>query len=453
MPQQFSIPVLMVDDVPANLVALEALFADLPYQLEAVKALSGEDALRFTLKRDFALILLDVQMPGMNGFEVAELLRANPKTRHVPILFVTAGLHTEKQVFKGYELGAVDYLIKPIVPLVLRSKVRVFCDLFAQRQELEFHRNKLSAQVDEKTAVLTTLTLELATEIGARRDSEERLRMLNEQLESRVEQRTRDLEKALHQVAEAERLAALGGIVASVAHELNTPVGNCVSVASTLQSQAAALARDVEDGRLKRSEFMQFLNDAMSGNEILMRNLRRTSDLVDSFKNVAVDQTTNQRREFDLQQVLEQDIVTLQPMCKKTPFTLHAELQPGIVLDSYPGTMGQILTNFISNAIAHAFENRKEGKMFLSTRLLESDHAEIVFADDGNGIHERHLKHVFDPFFTTKLGQGGSGLGLSIVYNLVTGVLGGKISIESAENHGTKFTLTVPRCAPEIKLA
>jgi signal transduction histidine kinase len=447
MAQKNNIPVLMVDDAPANLAALEALLADLPLALQVVKANSGEEGLRQSLKCDFALILLDVQMPGMNGFEMADLLRASPKTRHVPIIFVTAGMTAEQHVFNGYELGAVDYLIKPIEPLVLRSKVSVFCELYAQRREIEFQQSHLTELVEQRTAELSALALNLKSEVETRRDAQERLRQLNEQLESRVEQRTEELQKAMHQVVESERLASLGSLVAGVAHELNTPIGNCVGVASTLQGQAQALARELQAGRVRRSEFEQFLNDAVSGNEILMRNLERASTLVESFKHVAVDQTSNQRRQFDLQQVLQEDLLTLRPMYKKTPYALHVDLQPGIVFDSYPGTVGQILTNFISNALAHAFENRPQGAMFLSSRLLNPEQAEIVFRDDGNGIPEQHLKHVFDPFFTTKLGRGGSGLGLSIVRNLV-GVLGGEIAIDSKPGEGTKFTLTLPLSAP-----
>jgi signal transduction histidine kinase len=452
MRSQSEIPVLLVDDLPENLIALEALLEDLPHELEVIKANSGEEGLRQTLKRDFALILLDVQMPVMNGFETADLLRANPKTRHVPIIFVTAGMNAEQHVFNGYELGAVDYLVKPIEPLMLRSKVSVFCELYAQRREIEFQQANLAAQVEQRTAELSTLALDLKAEVETRRSAEERLRELNEQLESRVEQRTQELQRAMHQVVESERLAALGSLVAGVAHELNTPIGNCVGVASTLQGQAQALVRELQSGHVRRSEFEQFLNDVASGNEILMRNLARASTLVESFKHVAVDQTSNQRRRFDLQHVLQEDLMTLKPMYKKTPYTLQAELQPGVVCDSYPGTLGQILTNFISNALTHAFENRPQGSMFLNTRLLDEERAEIVFRDDGNGISERHLKHVFEPFFTTKLGKGGSGLGLSIVHNLVTGVLGGEIDIDSHPGEGTKFTLILPLRAPTIAL-
>ncbi len=157
-----SIALLLVDDRPENLVALEAVLGD--QGLDLVKAMSGNDALRATLKQDFALVLLDVQMPGMDGFETAELMRANPKTRHLPIIFVTAGMKEAHQQFKGYEAGAVDYLIKPFEPHILQSKVRVFVELYRQRRQLEEHQAQLEGKIKERVSQL--------------RESEERFRML-----------------------------------------------------------------------------------------------------------------------------------------------------------------------------------------------------------------------------------------------------------------------------------
>ena len=427
MLNQRQIPVLLVDDKPENLIALEALLVDMPLDLELIKAGSGNDGLREALKRDFAVILLDVQMPHMTGMETAELLRANPKTRHLPIIFVTAGMTDKAHLFTGYELGAVDYLVKPIESIVLRSKVNVFCELYQQRMEIEYHKSNLEVQVKERTAELTAL---------------------NEQLESRVQERTRELQHALQQMMESERLASLGSIVAGVAHELNTPLGNCVSLSSTLQGEAQLLANEVAAGKLRRSAFEQFLACQVQGHELLTRNLERASELVESFKHVAVDQTSNKRRKFDLKKAVEENIMTLEQMYKKTPFSMTLDLQPGIGLDSYPGPVGQIITNFTANALAHAFDGRTYGTMSLSTRLLNVETVEMIFCDDGVGIPAHNLKHVFDPFFTTKLGKGGSGLGLSIVHSLVTQVLGGTVSVDSSLEKGTTFTVILPIVAP-----
>jgi len=444
-----SIPILLVDDLPENLIALQALLEQMPLALELVQSLSGNDALKQTLKRDFALILLDVQMPGMNGIETAELLRSNSKTRHIPIIFITAGMNDQVDIFKGYELGAVDYLIKPVENLVLQSKVNIFCELYSLRKKLEQDNVTLSAKLSEA----------FIRDITARKKTEVAMQELNEQLELRVAERTKELELSQEKVMHSERLASLGSLVAGVAHEMNTPIGNCVTLASTLQANAKNFAAAIAENRVRRSDMDDFLADIENGHEILVRNLDRAATLVQSFKQVAVDQTSNQRRRFDLKKVLEEDVVTIGPMYKKTPYKMNLLLSPNIAIDSYPGPLAQIITNFVSNSLMHGFNGREQGSMCLEARLVNQDTGqkvnhdcvEIIYADDGNGIEQKNLHHIFDPFFTTKLGQGGSGLGLSIVHNLVVGVLGGTLTVESAPDKGCKFKIILPITAPEIK--
>ncbi|MFZ6657170.1 PAS domain S-box protein [Undibacterium sp. TJN19] len=293
---------------------------------------------------------------------------------------------------------------------------------------------------------------------------EQEIREMTTQLEDRVKMRTLNLEQANAELAAAmvslrhtqdelvrsEKMAALGSLVAGVAHELNTPIGNSVTVASTLQDKTRELLRDVTEGKLKRSTLDKYLDNASNGTELLMRTLGMARELIGSFKQVAVDQSSSQRRQFDLQTVLEELIVTLAPMYKKSAFNLVTELSPGIGMDSYPGPLGQIITNFMTNALTHAFEGRASGEMRLCTQLFQDQQVQIIFSDNGIGITENIQKKVFDPFFTTKLGQGGSGLGMNIVYNLVTGVLGGEIQLFSTPGNGATFTMTLPLVAPQI---
>ncbi len=450
-PATFKIPILLVDDLSENLLALQALLEQMPLSLELVQALSGNEALKATLKRDFAIILLDVQMPGMNGIETAELLRSNSKTRHIPIIFITAGMTDQVDIFKGYELGAVDYLIKPIENLVLRSKVNLFCELYSMRKILELHNVALTSKVGEQSRQMATLSHSLSETTIEKRKTQEELEKLNAELELRVATRNKELEQSRQQVINSERLAALGSLVAGVAHEMNTPIGNCVSLASTLQGNARSFAADFAQHKVRRSDVDKFLADVETGHEILVRNLDRAATLVQSFKQVAVDQTSNQRRRFDLKKVLEEDIVTIGPMFKKTPYKINQALAPNISIDSYPGPLGQIITNFVSNSLMHGFIGRKHGTMLLQARLLDLESVEIIFKDDGVGVDQKNLHHIFDPFFTTKLGHGGSGLGLSIVHNLVVDVLGGSISVESVPDQGTTFHIILPVTAPEIK--
>jgi signal transduction histidine kinase len=163
---------------------------------------------------------------------------------------------------------------------------------------------------------------------------------------------------------------------------------------------------------------------------------------------VAVDQTSDQRRRFDLREVVGEVLTTLSPTIRKTPFRVTMEIPEGIVLDSYPGPFGQVVTNFVTNSLVHAFDGRPAGRILLRAAVQEDGLLAMSVADDGLGIPEEHLRHIFDPFFTTRLGKGGSGLGLHIVYNIVTRVLGGRISVDSRLGMGTTFMLTMPLCAP-----
>ncbi|MDQ5915557.1 MAG: hypothetical protein QG584_1449 [Pseudomonadota bacterium] len=286
------------------------------------------------------------------------------------------------------------------------------------------------------------------TDITLRHELEERMTQLNSELETRVETRTNDLRRAQDELIRAEKLAALGSLVAGVAHELNTPIGNSVTVASTLHEKTVEFADLISDGTLKRSSLNNYLTAAQTASDLLLRSLNQARNLVASFKQVAVDQTSDQRRHFDLREVVGEVLTTLSPTIRKTPFSVSIDIPEGIVMDSFPGPLGQIVTNFVTNALLHAFEGRLAGIITLHADSPEGGLLMLTVSDDGNGIPEEHLRRIFDPFFTTKLGKGGSGLGLNIVYNIVTGVLGGRISVRSSLGAGTTFVLTMPLCAP-----
>jgi PAS domain S-box-containing protein len=287
---------------------------------------------------------------------------------------------------------------------------------------------------------------------------------LNATLEERVAKRTTELKKANHELAStvatlnmaheelvrSEKLAALGALVAGVAHELNTPIGNSLMVASTLFDQTRILVNAYESGQgMKRSTLDAYLADATRAGDILVRNLDRAANLVTSFKQVAVDQTSSQRRSFSLSEVVSEIILTLWPTIKKTTFTVTQEIPQGITLDSYPGPLGQVLTNLLNNALIHAFNERDHGTITLSAEVLNEEWIELSIEDDGVGIPAANLSRIFDPFFTTRLGDGGSGLGLNITHNIVTVILGGRIRVVSDVGVGTTFILTIPAIAPQ----
>jgi signal transduction histidine kinase len=256
------------------------------------------------------------------------------------------------------------------------------------------------------------------------------------------------LKLAQDQLVHSEKMAALGSLVAGIAHELNTPIGNGLTVASTLEHRIQTF-QAVLAGGLRKSDLDALLQDMQLASDILVRNLGRAASLVTSFKQVAVDQTSSQRRSFILQAVVGEILLTLNPALRKTACTVHTQIDPEIVLDSYPGPLGQVLTNLINNAVLHGFAPEERGNIEVLAWKNDLQQVVLEVRDTGRGISADNLSRVFDPFFTTRLGQGGSGLGLHIVHNLVQSVLGGRIEVQSKPNQGACFRLTLPLQAPE----
>ncbi|NNJ90892.1 MAG: HAMP domain-containing protein [Gammaproteobacteria bacterium] len=283
-----------------------------------------------------------------------------------------------------------------------------------------------------------------------------RVEELNVSLEDRVKERTielattlEDLKKTQDELIQSEKLAGLGSIVAAVAHELNTPIGNALTVATSFAEKTREFEQDISQG-LKRSTLNSFTENVHSAADLLERNLSKASELILSFKHVAIDQTSSKRRKFDLAITLHEVIATVRPTFKKTGHHLELDFEKGIEMDSFPGSIGQVVTNFINNSILHAFSVMTEGTMKLSFTKETESWVKLVFSDNGQGISSEYIKQIFDPFFTTQLGKGGSGLGLNIVHNMVTGLLGGTIDVDSKDGEGAVFTLMLPIMAPVV---
>jgi PAS domain S-box-containing protein len=326
---------------------------------------------------------------------------------------------------------------------------------------------RVLVQVSAQTFVLRdeVFVIVACEDVTDKRRIEKEILELNANLELRVIERTDALQRANMELAStlatlnmaqeelvrSEKLAALGSLVAGIAHELNTPIGNSLMVASTLVDQTKALSDSFADGGIKRSMLDNFLKDAGKAGDILVRNLFRAGNLVTSFKQVAVDQTSSQRRSFALAEVVSEILLTLSPTIKKTSFEFAQDIPAGITMDSYPGPLGQVITNLVNNALLHGFEGRQDGTVSLSARLNKDGWVELSVQDDGIGIPAGNLNRIFDPFFTTKLGAGGSGLGLNITHNLVTGVLGGRVKVLSEVGLGTTFVLNLPAVAPHLQ--
>ena len=289
-------------------------------------------------------------------------------------------------------------------------------------------------------------------DITDRKRTETELEHYREQLEELVAERTAELRQATEQLVQSEKLAALGHLVAGVAHELNTPLGNARVVASSLSGDLRALTLAVDSGAVRRSQLDAFLRRGREGLELLERNAARAADLIAQFKEVAVDQTSIRRRRFRLRQTVEELLLTLSPQFRHSSHRIELDIAPNIELDSYPGPLEQVLTNLVSNSLTHAFGDGRAGCIRIQAEATNPHLLVLRYRDDGAGIPVTAINRIFEPFFTTRLGQGGSGLGLYIVYNLVTGLLAGSIRVESSPGEGTAFTLNLPTIAP-VRLA
>jgi len=302
------------------------------------------------------------------------------------------------------------------------------------------------------SAMLSAGTIWIAEDVTDKRAAEKVLADRTDALQAALTELGEvitNLERTQDELIRSEKLAALGALVAGVAHELNTPIGNSIMVASHLRAASRKLAAAKSDE--PRPQVMErYREDVAAASDILVRNLHRAGELVSSFKQVAVDQTSSRRRRFDLAEVVAEVVLTMSASIR-TKCVIEQDVPAGLVMDSFPGPLGQVLSNLINNAILHGLAARKTGIVRISATPMGSDKVALVVADDGAGIPSHIIPRIFDPFFTTTRGAGGSGLGLNIVHNIVEGILGGRITVESQVGEGSRFTTILPCEAPAAK--
>ena len=271
-----------------------------------------------------------------------------------------------------------------------------------------------------------------------------------QEYQSILEKKSNDLEQTLtnlslmhNKLVEAEKMAALGGLVAGVAHEINTPVGTSITLASTLRDETQLLSTLIETGCLKKSLLKHYLEIATEVSCLILSNLNRAGELVQSFKQVAVDQSSSERRSFKVKEYIQEVIISILPQFKQNLCKVSISGDDTIQIYSYPGALAQVITNFINNSILHAYLPNKIGNISIYIQQ-ESDQVIIQYRDDGSGIDPEIFGRIYDPFFTTARDKGGTGLGLHITYNLVTQKLQGSIDCESELGKGTIFTVRLP---------
>ncbi len=279
---------------------------------------------------------------------------------------------------------------------------------------------------DRQQAQLASLNQELA---GRTAQAEEALARLTEAQETLVQ---------------AEKLASLGALVGGVAHEINTPVGIALSCASHLADATGRLSALYRADDVGIDDFETYLATAADTAALILANCERAAELIRSFKQVAVDRTSSERRTFDLAATIAETLVSLGPRLRQAGHRMTVACPPGTIMDSYPGALSQVLTNLVMNSIIHAYDDGMSGQLTIVVERPRADTVRIVYHDDGKGIAEEYRGRVFDPFFTTRRGTGGSGLGLHIVYNLVTGPLRGSVAVTGRAGQGAEFVLTLP---------
>lgn len=331
-----------------------------------------------------------------------------------------------------------------------------------RREKAEAQRLALLAQEETLRAQ--------ADALEAQHRMVEALRSSERLLEGRVAERTAELsatvdhlKKTQADLVQAEKLASLGALVAGVAHELKVPIGVALITASDLENDAKEFQGVLNRGELRKASLTQFVESTVPMAELISKSCETAATLISSFKQVAVDQTSEQRRVFDLCALVDDNIAALRPTFQSASWRLEVDIATGISCDSYPGPLGQVIANLVQNAAMHAFAGRDGGSdggslggspgdsfsgVLRITASVQSDSVRMIFADDGNGMEAEVLAHIFEPFYTARTDQGNPGLGLSISLNIVTGVLGGSLYASSEPGAGSIFTVNFPLVAP-----
>jgi len=330
---------------------------------------------------------------------------------------------------------------------VRKELVRVNKELDDKNINLEHEVAKQTAnlsrtlrELDKQKTELESNQSILQAEIVSRRQAQHQLQEKSDALERSVN----ELQSAQNQLVESEKMASLGGLVAGVAHEINTPVGVSVTAATYLEDRLVKLEGAYKEQALTQSNLEGFLKDAHQCTQLMSTNLHRAAELISSFKQVAVDQTSEVTRSINVADYLREIIRSLHPKLKKTSHKVDIECPEDLELSLRAGALSQIITNLVMNSLIHGLDERENGTILIRVEDL-GDNIRLAFSDDGKGMSEEDLKHLFEPFFTTRRGQGGSGLGTHILYNLVTQSLKGRVSVESSPGKGLSYFIFIPK--------
>jgi signal transduction histidine kinase len=383
--------ILIVDDVHANLVALRKLLAKTP--AEVISAASGNEALSLVLDHDFALILLDVQMPEMDGYEVAEWLQSEEKTRDVPIIFVTAAFKDDVHRITGYEVGAVDYIEKPIEPAILLSKVSVFLRLYQQKQLVA--------------------------------DALNQLKSLNENLEQRVEAEVRKNLEQERILVHQSRLAAMGEMIGNIAHQWRQPLNALGLLLNNIQDAD-------EFGELDSA----YISESVAKGRQLINKMSST---IDDFRNFF--KPNKEKTSFSLKKAVHETLEILSASFRNNNITVHIEGEKDVVAYGFPNEFFQVMLNILNNAKDAMLANGvRRGEIHVVIAHRDGQ-AEVTIRDNAGGIPEHILPKIFDPYFTTR--EKGTGIGLYMSKMIIENNMEGRLEARNCEG-GAEFLISCP---------
>ena len=332
------------------------------------------------------------------------------------------------------------------------SALRHALNQAADTRDFSLNDLRLPGQRDDEMGEVADGVERIARRLLAELDERKAAESAIRQAKSRTDEAYRELKSTQASLVQAEKMASLGGLVAGVAHEINTPVGVILTSASVLNEETLAFNAAVEAGGVRKSDLLRYTGMAGQSAQLILSNASRAAELIHSFKQVAVDQTSEARRAFGLCEYLHEVITSLSPKLKRTAVQVELDCAESVRMDGYPGALAQVLTNFVTNALTHAFDEGEAGRIRIDVQA-SADTATLRFTDDGHGIAPEHIGRIFDPFYTTRRGSGGSGLGLHVVYNLVTQTMGGSIEVQSSLGAGTTFIVRLPLVAPKLAAA
>lgn len=415
--------ILLVDDEPLILHNIGRLLETEGYHVTSAE--NGEAALQFLSEATFDLVLTDLVMDKVDGMTV--LQEAKKKDPEIIVIMLT-GFADMKVAINAISLGADDFMLKPA------ESEEIF---FRVKRCLE--SKELKRKVSQRNLELEALNAQLENDIAERKKAENELKKSNENLQDSLTK----LKFAQDKLIQSEKLASLGGLVSGIVHEINTPIGIGITASTFMMQKVKKIEKKYNDGRMEDADFHKFLKTMYDGVAMISKNLSRAGDLVSNFKQVSVDQASEKPRRIIVDEYIHEVLSSLSMELKNSPHDIEVNCPENLIFDSRPGALAQIITNFVMNAINHAFEEMDKGRIVFDITADET-YLQLTCRDNGKGMSPDALKQVFDPFYTTRREQGGSGLGLYVVYNLVTKALGGTIDCESTPGEGTSFSINVP---------